>query len=88
MRVLFLFVQECSDERLRMCNELLQGIKSLKLYAWERIFSDAVEKLRRRQLKLLFKGSCIAAITSESWFRVIGQKNLLHVNRNIHKHEC
>ncbi len=48
-----------------MCNELLQGIKSLKLYAWERTFCEAVEKVRRRQLLLLFKGSCIAAITSE-----------------------
>ena len=51
-----------------MCNELLQGIKFLKLYAWERIFCDAVEKVRRRQLKLLFKGSCIAAITSKLLF--------------------
>ncbi len=49
-----------------MCNELLQGIKSLKLYSWEQIFCEAVEKVRHRQLKLLFKGSCIAAITSKA----------------------
>ncbi len=64
-RVFHFRLQECSDERLRMCNELLQGIKSLKLYSWERLFCDAVERVRRRQIFLLLKGSCIAAITSE-----------------------
>ena len=38
--------QEYSSERLKKTNELLRGIKLLKLYAWEHIFSHSVEETR------------------------------------------
>ncbi|XP_062509273.1 ATP-binding cassette sub-family C member 9-like isoform X2 [Corticium candelabrum] len=44
-----------SDERLKKVNELLQGMKLLKLYAWEESFRKAVEVVRQSELKVLLK---------------------------------
>ncbi|XP_055365722.1 ATP-binding cassette sub-family C member 8 isoform X2 [Betta splendens] len=44
---------EYSSERLKKTNELLRGIKLLKLYAWERIFCDSVEETRGKELTSL-----------------------------------
>ncbi|KAA0724210.1 ATP-binding cassette sub-family C member 8 [Triplophysa tibetana] len=42
-----------SSERLRKTNELLRGIKLLKLYAWENIFCSSVEEIRAKELTSL-----------------------------------
>uniref|UniRef100_A0A8C5GGR6 ATP-binding cassette, sub-family C (CFTR/MRP), member 8 n=1 Tax=Gouania willdenowi TaxID=441366 RepID=A0A8C5GGR6_GOUWI len=44
---------EYSSERLKKTNELLRGIKLLKLYAWENIFCDSVEETRVKELTSL-----------------------------------
>ncbi|KAM6926321.1 ATP-binding cassette sub-family C member 8 isoform 2-T2 [Lycodopsis pacificus] len=44
---------EYSSERLKKTNELLRGIKLLKLYAWEHIFCDSVEGTRSKELTSL-----------------------------------
>uniref|UniRef100_A0A672QR59 ATP-binding cassette sub-family C member 8-like n=1 Tax=Sinocyclocheilus grahami TaxID=75366 RepID=A0A672QR59_SINGR len=44
---------EYSSERLKKTNELLRGIKLLKLYAWEHIFCSSVEETRRKELTSL-----------------------------------
>lgn len=43
------------DARIKLINELLGGIKVLKLYAWEPIFEKQVMKIRDREIKLLQK---------------------------------
>lgn len=40
-----------TDERVKLMNELLQGIKAVKFYAWEEPFSQAVCDIRARELK-------------------------------------
>ncbi|XP_031754293.1 ATP-binding cassette sub-family C member 9 isoform X4 [Xenopus tropicalis] len=42
-----------STERLKKTNEILKGIKLLKLYAWENIFCNSVEETRIKELKSL-----------------------------------
>ncbi|XP_005998910.1 LOW QUALITY PROTEIN: ATP-binding cassette sub-family C member 9 [Latimeria chalumnae] len=42
-----------STERLKKTNEILKGIKLLKLYAWEHIFCTNVEETRMKELKSL-----------------------------------
>ncbi|XP_006121320.1 ATP-binding cassette sub-family C member 9 isoform X4 [Pelodiscus sinensis] len=42
-----------STERLKKTNEILKGIKLLKLYAWEHIFCTSVEETRTKELKSL-----------------------------------
>uniref|UniRef100_A0A8C5BBM9 ATP-binding cassette, sub-family C (CFTR/MRP), member 8 n=1 Tax=Gadus morhua TaxID=8049 RepID=A0A8C5BBM9_GADMO len=54
-----------SSERLKKTNELLRGIKLLKLYAWENIFCDSVEETRGKELSSL---KAFALYTSVSIF--------------------
>ncbi|XP_069376077.1 ATP-binding cassette sub-family C member 9 isoform X3 [Paralichthys olivaceus] len=44
---------EHSTDRLKKTTEILKGIKLLKLYAWENIFSDSVEETRGKELTSL-----------------------------------
>ncbi|KAJ8249104.1 hypothetical protein GJAV_G00231210 [Gymnothorax javanicus] len=44
---------EYSSERLKKTNEMLRGVKLLKLYAWEHIFRDSVEETRSKELTSL-----------------------------------
>ncbi|XP_051889407.1 LOW QUALITY PROTEIN: ATP-binding cassette sub-family C member 9-like [Pristis pectinata] len=54
-----------STERLKNTNEILKGIKLLKLYAWEHIFCNNVEKTRMQELTSL---KSFALYTSLSMF--------------------
>nr|XP_023698016.1 ATP-binding cassette sub-family C member 8 isoform X2 [Paramormyrops kingsleyae] len=56
---------EYSSERLKKTNELLRGIKLLKLYAWEHIFRDSVDETRQKELTSL---KTFALYTSVSIF--------------------
>ncbi|XP_074192188.1 ATP-binding cassette sub-family C member 8 isoform X9 [Rhinolophus sinicus] len=44
---------EYSNERLKQTNEMLRGIKLLKLYAWENIFRARVEMTRKKEMTSL-----------------------------------
>ncbi|TMS35379.1 hypothetical protein L596_002794 [Steinernema carpocapsae] len=50
------------DERAKMCNEILNGVKVIKLYAWEPPMEKMVEKIRKEELSLLCKGSLVRSI--------------------------
>jgi len=43
------------DERIKVTNEVLAGIKILKLYAWERPFGQKIDGIRERELVALWK---------------------------------
>lgn len=58
--------QEYSSERLKKTNELLRGIKLLKLYAWERIFCDSVEETRGKELTSLQAFALYTSISSKA----------------------
>uniref|UniRef100_A0AC35TH94 Multidrug resistance-associated protein lethal(2)03659 n=1 Tax=Rhabditophanes sp. KR3021 TaxID=114890 RepID=A0AC35TH94_9BILA len=49
----------CKDERVKLCNEILNGIKVIKLYAWELPISDMVEKIRTQEINYIKKASMI-----------------------------
>ncbi|XP_012946646.1 multidrug resistance-associated protein 1 [Aplysia californica] len=55
------------DERLKIMNEILSGIKVLKLYAWETSFEDRIRSLRGRELKLLRSAAILNIINVFSW---------------------
>jgi len=38
------------DERVKLMNEILSGMKILKLYAWERLFESRVQEVREREI--------------------------------------
>ncbi|KAE9546782.1 hypothetical protein FO519_010006, partial [Halicephalobus sp. NKZ332] len=47
------------DERTKMCNEILNGIRVIKLYAWEIPMLELVEKIRKKELTTLLKSSFV-----------------------------
>lgn len=55
------------DERIKLINELLCGIKVLKLYAWEPIFETQVKQIRDREIELLRKVIYLRSAVSFVW---------------------
>ncbi|VDO27601.1 unnamed protein product [Onchocerca flexuosa] len=49
------------DERMKICNEILNGIKVVKLYAWEPAMEEIVEQIRHEELYLIRKIGLVRA---------------------------
>ena len=47
------------DERIKMVNEVLNGIKVIKLYAWERPMEEVISNLRNRELVLIRRAAIL-----------------------------
>lgn len=52
------------DERVKLMNEILSGIRVLKLYAWEKSFEEQVLKVRTRELGVMRQTRYLHAVTS------------------------
>eukprot|EP00057_Strongylocentrotus_purpuratus_P024846 XP_011679320.1 PREDICTED: ATP-binding cassette sub-family C member 9-like [Strongylocentrotus purpuratus] len=48
-------VLQCADKRMKLSNELLQGIKLLKIYGWEKLFYGLIKQAREKELAQIFK---------------------------------
>lgn len=55
------------DERVKSMNEILNGIRVLKLYAWEPSFEDAILDTRDKELFILKKAALVNAGTYFVW---------------------
>jgi ATP-binding cassette subfamily C (CFTR/MRP) protein 1 len=44
-----------TDKRVRLTTEVLQGIRLIKLYAWEAFYTHQVGELRTREVKTIRK---------------------------------
>ncbi|XP_025097264.1 multidrug resistance-associated protein 1-like [Pomacea canaliculata] len=55
------------DKRVKVLNEVLNGIKILKLYAWEPSFQERVTDIRDQELKQLLKSSLVDSFLSFAW---------------------
>ncbi|XP_023364920.1 canalicular multispecific organic anion transporter 2-like [Otolemur garnettii] len=51
------------DSRIKLMNEILGGIKVLKLFAWEPSFLEKVEGIRQGELQLLRKAAYLLAVS-------------------------
>ncbi|UYV65682.1 ABCC2 [Cordylochernes scorpioides] len=58
---------ELKDQRIRMMNEVLSGIKTIKLLAWEQIFEDKLTTLRDRELYKLRRMAYINSFSNFFW---------------------
>nr|XP_046256958.1 canalicular multispecific organic anion transporter 1 isoform X2 [Scatophagus argus] len=52
------------DTRLKIMNEILNGIKILKLYAWEPSFQKQVEDIREKELKVMRKFAYLSSVST------------------------
>ncbi|KAL3882083.1 hypothetical protein ACJMK2_028455 [Sinanodonta woodiana] len=55
------------DERVKLITEILNGIKILKLHAWEMSFRDKVKFIRDKELRILMKSCFLNAFMIFSW---------------------
>lgn len=55
------------DERVKLTNEILNGIKVLKLYAWEPSFEEQISAIRVQEIKMLRKAAMYNAFTEFIW---------------------
>ncbi|KAL3254641.1 hypothetical protein MRX96_054165 [Rhipicephalus microplus] len=83
------------DRRLKLMNEILGGIKVLKLYAWEKSFQQRVQDIRDDEMKslkvqaylsaaVIFAFTCapfLVALASFAVFIAIDTNNILDANK-------
>uniref|UniRef100_A0A669C4E3 Canalicular multispecific organic anion transporter 2 n=1 Tax=Oreochromis niloticus TaxID=8128 RepID=A0A669C4E3_ORENI len=55
------------DARIKLMNEILNGIKVLKLYAWENSFKQKVLAIRQKELIVLRKTAYLGALSTMAW---------------------
>ncbi|CAG5127097.1 unnamed protein product, partial [Candidula unifasciata] len=55
------------DQRIKLMSEVLNGIKVLKLYAWETSFQEKVEEIRHKELVILKKTAYLSACATFIW---------------------
>ncbi|GBB99870.1 hypothetical protein RclHR1_03660017 [Rhizophagus clarus] len=55
------------DHRVNLMNEVLQGIRMIKLFAWERKWKDKILDVRRSELKELFKAFLCLSMYNLIW---------------------
>ncbi|KAM5135322.1 ATP-binding cassette sub-family C member 3 [Mantella aurantiaca] len=55
------------DSRIKLMNEILNGIKVLKLYAWEPSFAQKVLDIRSKELNVLRKAAYLNALSTFAW---------------------
>lgn len=51
------------DKRMKLMNEILNGIKILKLYAWETSFEKQVEVIREKELKNMLRFAYLFSVS-------------------------
>lgn len=67
VKVLQIRQMKNKDERVKLMNEVLSGIKVLKLYAWEPSFEQQVLKIREKEIQVLKQAAYLNAATSFIW---------------------
>ncbi|XP_054566446.1 ATP-binding cassette sub-family C member 11 [Eptesicus fuscus] len=55
---------EVSDQRIRVTSEVLTCIKLIKMYTWEKPFTNIIKDLRRKERKLMEKSGFIQSLST------------------------
>uniref|UniRef100_A0AAZ3SGN9 ATP-binding cassette, sub-family C (CFTR/MRP), member 3 n=1 Tax=Oncorhynchus tshawytscha TaxID=74940 RepID=A0AAZ3SGN9_ONCTS len=75
------------DARIKLMNEILNGIKVLKLYAWESSFKEKVLEIRQKELNVLRKTaylgalSTMVALTTFAVYVTVDKNNILDAEK-------
>ncbi|XP_025220319.1 multidrug resistance-associated protein 4 isoform X2 [Theropithecus gelada] len=57
-----------TDARIRTMNEVITGIRIIKMYAWEKSFSDLVTNLRKKEISKILRSSYLRGMNLASFF--------------------
>ncbi|XP_046561778.1 multidrug resistance-associated protein 1-like [Haliotis rubra] len=60
-------LMQYKDKRMKIMNEVLNGIKILKLYAWEPSFQEKVLEVRDKELRILMKMAFLKSFNTFTW---------------------
>lgn len=56
-----------TDARIKLCGEVITGIKAIKLYAWESAYQDRIIELRKKELNALRTGALVGIWNNMLW---------------------
>uniref|UniRef100_A0A6Q2Y919 Cystic fibrosis transmembrane conductance regulator n=1 Tax=Esox lucius TaxID=8010 RepID=A0A6Q2Y919_ESOLU len=57
-----------TDNRIRTMNEVVSGIRIIKMYAWEKPFSALVNEVRRKEISKIMSSSYLRGLNMASFF--------------------
>uniref|UniRef100_A0A3Q0SPS2 ATP-binding cassette, sub-family C (CFTR/MRP), member 4 n=1 Tax=Amphilophus citrinellus TaxID=61819 RepID=A0A3Q0SPS2_AMPCI len=57
-----------TDSRIRTMNEVVSGIRIIKMYAWEKPFTALVSEVRRKEISKIMKSSYLRGLNMSSFF--------------------
>uniref|UniRef100_A0A668S9Z1 Multidrug resistance-associated protein 4 n=1 Tax=Oreochromis aureus TaxID=47969 RepID=A0A668S9Z1_OREAU len=57
-----------TDSRIRIMNEVVSGIRIIKMYAWEKPFSALVTEVRKKEMSRILKSSYLRGLNMASFF--------------------
>ncbi|XP_046887532.1 ATP-binding cassette sub-family C member 4-like [Hypomesus transpacificus] len=57
-----------TDDRIRTMNEVVSGIRIIKMYAWEKPFSALVHEVRRKEISKIMSSSYLRGLNMASFF--------------------
>ncbi|XP_017900999.1 PREDICTED: multidrug resistance-associated protein 4-like, partial [Capra hircus] len=59
-----------TDNRISTMSEVISGIKTIKMNAWEKSFIDLISRLRRKEISKILKSSYLRGMNLASFFAV------------------
>ncbi|XP_046310887.1 ATP-binding cassette sub-family C member 4 isoform X3 [Marmota monax] len=66
-----------TDARIRTMNEVITGIRIIKMYAWEKSFADLITNLRKKEISKVLRSSYLRGMNLASFF--VANKIILFV---------
>ena len=73
------------DKRIRQMSEILNNIKTVKLYAWEKPFNNIISDIRKEELRLLKRSGYLNSLSDTFWqiapFMVRELHNYINVSK-------
>ncbi|KAJ3118107.1 hypothetical protein HDU96_003875 [Phlyctochytrium bullatum] len=59
---------DATDRRITAINEVLQGIKIIKFFAWERRFYNKIDELREKEISIRWRVAMLNALNRILWY--------------------
>ncbi|XP_048350845.1 ATP-binding cassette sub-family C member 4 isoform X2 [Sphaerodactylus townsendi] len=57
-----------TDVRIRTMNEVITGMRIIKMYTWEKLFADLVNNMRRKEISMVLRSSYLRGLNLASFF--------------------